>query len=107
MPIRTCETAADVPDRKLESPLYAAVSECDPTARAPVENAALPAVNTAEPNCVVPSEKTTVPDAPANATVAVSATVCPEREGFGVEVNVTGAMAFATVCVITGEELPL
>lgn len=73
--------------RKLLSPAYSAVIECEATLKAPVKNVAEPPLKVPVPKVVVPSLKVTVPvgvpvAGATAATVAVNVTDCPETLGF-------------------------
>ena len=61
--LTTCANPAELLARKLESPLYLALIECEPTVRAVAEIAyvATPPERLALPSEVLPSKKETVP----------------------------------------------
>jgi hypothetical protein len=88
------------------------VSAWDPTLSDVVVSDATPAVSVPEPSAVAPSKKLTVPvgvPAPGatTATVAVKVLACPNTDGSGAEVNVAVVDAWFTVCVSTGEVVPV
>ena len=79
-----------------------AVMECGPTARAEVENVALPLLSVPVPNRVAPFLKVTVPvDAPlpgaTAATVAVNITDWPNTDGLCEEITTVELPALFTV----------
>jgi hypothetical protein len=85
-------TALVLPE-KLESPLYLAVIEWDPTASVDVANVATPPDSVPVPRVVVPSRKVTVPvgvpvAGGTGATVAVNVTDCPKTDGLAEDVTV-------------------
>ena len=97
-----CDSAADVPPLKFESPLYTAVIEWVPSASDAVANVAfLLLLSVPVPSSVVPSMKVTVPvgvptPGATAATVAVNVTVAPEVDGFGDAARVTLVFALST-----------
>lgn len=86
----TCVNTAEVLARLLASPPYTAVMECEPTAKAAVENVATPEpLRAPVPRVVPPSLNVAVPvGVPEPVTVAVNVTEAPARDGFTLEVNV-------------------
>jgi hypothetical protein len=83
--------------------------ECVPTDRVEVPNVALPLLSVPVPSVVEPFLKVTVPVGvpPLEVTVAVKVTDWPEVDGFREEVTEVEEVACLTVCVSTGEVLPL
>jgi hypothetical protein len=77
---------------KLESPLYFAVIEWDPTDSVLVMKVVEPDARVPVPRVVVPSRKVTVPVGvpvpEVGATVAVNVTDCPKTDGFADDVTV-------------------
>jgi hypothetical protein len=76
-----------VPDVKLASPEYCAVTGCVPTDRVEVVSVAVVPTIGEVPRDLVPSKNWNVPVAPAGA-VAVNVTDCRNVDGFGVDASV-------------------
>jgi hypothetical protein len=99
-------STGEVEPVKPASPLYTAVSACDPTLNDDVVNDAAPPASVEVPRGVAPSKKLTVPvgvPAPGvtTAIVAVRVLACPKTDGSGLEVKVAVAEAWFTVWVST------
>lgn len=93
-----CANAAEVLVRKWESPLYFAVSECEPSISGVVcvLKVATPPDRLPLPSEVLPSKKVTLPvGAPpyAGVTVAVKVTTWPYEEGLVLELTVVDVPA--------------
>ena len=93
-----CVNTLEVAALKLESPPYEAVMECDPTAKAVVDNVAAPPLSVPVPRVFTPSRNVTVPVAAAG-SVAVNVTEAPFFDGLREEVRPTVGDAVLTVCV--------
>jgi hypothetical protein len=85
--VTVCDTAEEVLTRSLESPLYVAVKECEPTEAVEKVRVATPPPTAPEPMGVDPSLKLTAPVAVEGDTVAVRVTDCPKVEGFTDEIR--------------------
>jgi len=87
------------------------VIECDPAVNVEVLSVALPWLTVSVPSVVggvvLPSMNVTVPVAVVGATVAVNFTDEPYVDGFTEELSVTVVLTWFTVCVSTGDVLPL
>jgi len=86
------------------------VIECDPPPSVDVENVAIPPLTVPVPSVVAPSRNVTVPVAAAGETVAVNVTAWPKVDGLRFEPRLVVVLIFVTgltVCVRTGEVLPL
>ena len=73
------------------SPLYVAVIVSVPTGSFAVATVAVPPLSVAVPSVVLPCLNVTMPVGPPGAldtNLATNLTVCPEAEGFGLEVTV-------------------
>src|SRR5436190_451901 len=108
-----CDTGADVLRMKLESPLYAAVIECRPTASADVTSVACPNPFTATvARIALPSVNVIVPvarPAPGNTafTAAINVTGVSALDGFKLDASVVEVFALFTDWVVAGEVLAL
>jgi hypothetical protein len=103
--------AVDVEAPLAESPPYAAVMECPPTARALVVYTAIPvAFNVIEPRAVVPSLNVTVPvgtlDPPTSATVAVKLIAVPAVAEVGAALKVVVVGVCTTIFATKASETP-
>jgi hypothetical protein len=91
-----------------------AAIKCVPPDRLEVENAALPPLSVPVPSATklalhgvgeqVSSENVTVPVAVGGETVAAKVTVCPNIDGFGLDVTVTVVKRVFTNCVSAPDE---
>jgi hypothetical protein len=89
-------SALEVEPLKLESPLYKAVIECDPTASVFKVSVATPeAFSVPDPSVVLPSANVTVPVAPVPVTVAVKVTLAPAVALVGEAASVVVVFVFA------------
>ena len=106
-----CVSIAEVLPENFESPPYAALIECAPLVKVEMVNVA-DALEFREPvpKVVLPSLNVTVPvGVPdvAGLTLAVNVTLWPNVEGLIEEVSVVVEPALFTVCVSTGDVLPV
>jgi hypothetical protein len=106
-------SAVDVLPAKVESPLYVAVIECAPAARAEVMKVAWPELSMPDPMLTLPSKNTTepvgVPVPDVGATVAVNVTACPKLEGLSELITVVVVavpLVVVTISLRAGEVLP-
>jgi hypothetical protein len=110
MPLTTCVTVFDVLVAKLLSPLYTALTECEPGASAEVEQVAVPVVIGWAPQLVMfvlPSLNATVPvgEPASDETVAVNNTASPAVDGLVPETSAVLDDARLTFWVSVGEVL--
>jgi hypothetical protein len=105
-----CVSAAEVLARKVPSPRYDAVIECEPGVSAEVTSVACwPTSSVPVPMTVTPSRNWTAPvSVPGEVlvTVAVKVTACPVVDGFAEEARAVFVGALFTVCVSVAEVLP-
>src|SRR6185437_2397353 len=95
--LNLCTCDADA--AKFPSPLYLAVSECEPTARDVVGKLAKPLLTGTAPDiCVLPSKNVTVPEATCGVMSATNVNGVPKIKAvvFTESSNSTSVGAFAT-----------